>query len=137
VIALAPKVLRISECAALEVTLYVPAGRTFLLTVKLNGTFARMSAAATGAGSGQRLHAEDHREARTLQDLGLLLGCAVWPSRSTGVHGPTVSITNANTSQPRFTAPNVSSTTTLSFELKVTDNNGATATDTIGVTVTR
>ena len=51
--------------------------------------------------------------------------------------GPTVSITSANTSQPRFTAPNVSSTTTLSFELKVTDNNGATATDQIVVTVTR
>jgi len=51
--------------------------------------------------------------------------------------GPTVSITNANTSQPRFTAPNVSSTTALTFELKVTDNNGATATDQIKVTVTR
>jgi chitinase len=51
--------------------------------------------------------------------------------------GPTVSISNANTSQPRFTAPNVSSTTTLTFELKVTDNNGATATDQIVVTVTR
>ena len=51
--------------------------------------------------------------------------------------GPTVSITNANTAQPRFTAPNVTSTRTLSFELKVTDNNGATATDTIVVTVTR
>jgi subtilisin family serine protease/PKD repeat protein len=51
--------------------------------------------------------------------------------------GPTVSITNANTSQPRFTAPNVSSSTNLTFELKVTDNNGATATDTIVVTVIR
>jgi subtilisin family serine protease/PKD repeat protein len=51
--------------------------------------------------------------------------------------GPTVTISNANTSQPQFTAPNVSSTTALTFELKVTDDNGATATDQIVVTVTR
>lgn len=51
--------------------------------------------------------------------------------------GPNVSISNANTSQPRFTAPNVNSTTSLVFELKVTDNNGATAIDQVRITVTR
>ncbi len=51
--------------------------------------------------------------------------------------GPTVSLTGANTSVARFTAPNVNQTTTLTFELKVTDDNGAFATDQVVVTVTR
>jgi ELWxxDGT repeat protein len=51
--------------------------------------------------------------------------------------GPAVTLTNANTSQPRFTAPNVSSTRLLDFELKVTDNNGAAAVDVVRITVIR
>jgi PKD repeat protein len=51
--------------------------------------------------------------------------------------GPSVSLGAANTSQPRFTAPNVNNTTALNFELKVTDNNGATAIDTVKITVVR
>jgi PKD repeat protein len=53
------------------------------------------------------------------------------------VSGPSVTLQNANTAQPRFTAPNVSSTQVLVFELQVTDSNAATAVDQVRITVTR
>ena len=49
--------------------------------------------------------------------------------------GPTVSIQDTRTATPEFTAPDVSSSTTLTFELTVTDSIGANATDTVNVTV--
>jgi hypothetical protein len=47
--------------------------------------------------------------------------------------GTTVSLTGANTATPSFTAPSVSGT--LTFQLTVTDNNGATSSDTVDVAV--
>ncbi|HWR98502.1 MAG TPA: S8 family serine peptidase, partial [Candidatus Methanoperedens sp.] len=47
--------------------------------------------------------------------------------------GTTVTLTGATTAAPSFTAPNVSGA--LSFLLTVTDNNGATASDTVNVSV--
>lgn len=47
--------------------------------------------------------------------------------------GTTVSLSNANTATPAFTAPNV--TETLTFELTVADSNGGSDTDTINVDV--
>lgn len=49
--------------------------------------------------------------------------------------GPTVVLQNANTATAMFTAPTVDQTTTLSFRLVVTDNSGATDTETIAVTI--
>ncbi|MFC6943261.1 CARDB domain-containing protein [Salinirubellus sp. GCM10025818] len=46
-----------------------------------------------------------------------------------------VSLSDASAEQPTFTAPSVTSETTLDFELTVTDDDGATDTDTITVTI--
>jgi len=49
--------------------------------------------------------------------------------------GPVVVLENATTATPNFTAPAVTATTVLTFQLTVTDNLGATGTDTVNVTV--
>ena len=51
--------------------------------------------------------------------------------------GPAVSLSSTTASQPTFTAPLVSATTTLTFSLVITDNNGAadSTPDTMTVTV--
>jgi hypothetical protein len=48
---------------------------------------------------------------------------------------PTVTLTGADTAKPTFTAPDVTADTTLTFELTVTDNQNATAKDTVNVQV--
>ena len=50
--------------------------------------------------------------------------------------GPAVSLTSPTSATTSFTAPLVDMNTVLVFELTVTDNDGATATDTINITVT-
>lgn len=49
--------------------------------------------------------------------------------------GPTVVLTDANTATARFTAPEVTTDTALSFRLTVTDNGGASGSDDVVVTV--
>jgi len=49
--------------------------------------------------------------------------------------GPAVVLSDADTATPSFTAPQVDADTPLTFELTVTDDLGATATDTVTVTV--
>jgi PKD repeat protein len=49
--------------------------------------------------------------------------------------GPAVSIQGASTATPTFTAPAVDSTTALSFELTVTDDDGLSDTDSVTVQV--
>jgi K319L-like, PKD domain len=49
--------------------------------------------------------------------------------------GPAVTLTGADTATPSFTAPTVAVSTDLTFSLTVTDNDGATGTDTVVVTV--
>jgi hypothetical protein len=49
--------------------------------------------------------------------------------------GTTVTLANATSAKPTFTAPNVTSTSTLDFELTVSDTDGLTASDTCQVTV--
>ncbi|MUW15290.1 hypothetical protein GJ633_12010 [Halorubrum sp. CBA1125] len=46
-----------------------------------------------------------------------------------------VSLSDASAEQPTFTAPDVDSETTLEFQLEVTDDDGASDTDTVSVTV--
>jgi hypothetical protein len=48
--------------------------------------------------------------------------------------GPSVSLSDASAAQPTFTAPEVDGDETMTFEVEVTDDDGATATDTVGVT---
>ena len=50
--------------------------------------------------------------------------------------GPTVTLGGATSTTASFTAPTVTTTTVLTFQLTVTDNNGATGTATVNVTVT-
>lgn len=50
--------------------------------------------------------------------------------------GPAVSLSGASTATASFTAPQVSANTVLIFRLTVTDNQGATGTDDVAVTVT-
>jgi PKD repeat protein len=51
------------------------------------------------------------------------------------VSGPGVVLSGSNTSQARFMTPSVFVTTPLTFELTVTDNDGATASDEVVITV--
>ena len=48
---------------------------------------------------------------------------------------PTITLTNDNTSITSFTAPEISTDTPLTFELTVTDDQGATNTDSVVVTI--
>lgn len=48
--------------------------------------------------------------------------------------GPAVTLTNGNTANPTFTAPDVTVDSILTFELTVTDDQGATATDLVNIT---
>ena len=50
--------------------------------------------------------------------------------------GPGVTLSGANTANAGFTAPQVTASTALTFRLTVTDNQGATGTDTVTITVT-
>jgi hypothetical protein len=52
------------------------------------------------------------------------------------VGGVEVSLTSANTATPTFVAPMVDETTTLTFQLQVTDSGGKPAKDTVVITVT-
>lgn len=49
--------------------------------------------------------------------------------------GPPVALENADTARPHFTAPAVTETATLEFRLLVTDDDGASDSDTVHVTV--
>jgi hypothetical protein len=49
--------------------------------------------------------------------------------------GPDVNLSVQDGAQPTFTAPDVSSETTLTFEVEVSDGSGATDTDTVTITV--
>lgn len=53
----------------------------------------------------------------------------------TQTSGPTVELTNNDTSTPNFTAPEVNTDTTLSFLVEVSDGSGGSDTDTANVTV--
>lgn len=53
----------------------------------------------------------------------------------TQIAGPNVSLANANSATASFVAPQVTADIVLSFRLTVTDNQGATANDTVNVTV--
>lgn len=49
--------------------------------------------------------------------------------------GPSVSLSDASSATPTFTAPDVSEETTLTFQVEVSDGNGGTDTDTVNVVV--
>ena len=53
----------------------------------------------------------------------------------TQISGDTVSLQDANTATPEFNAPSTNADQTLIFQLLVTDNNGATHTDTVDIGV--
>lgn len=53
----------------------------------------------------------------------------------TQLSGPTVSLTNAGSASANFVAPGVSAATVLTFRLTATDNDGASASDDVQVTV--
>lgn len=53
------------------------------------------------------------------------------------VAGPTVTLSGSTTLSPSFVAPRVSTTTKLTFELTVTDNDGVSSSDRVDVNVTR
>ena len=53
----------------------------------------------------------------------------------TQTSGPSVSLSSSTNSQPTFTAPSVTESTALSFQLTVTDNGGLTGLDTCQVTI--
>ena len=64
-------------------------------------------------------------------DKGDTIASSSWTQTS----GPTVTLTNSKTATPTFTAPQVNADTTLTFSLKVTDNHGATSTNTATTSV--
>jgi len=56
-------------------------------------------------------------------------GDSITAYKSTQTAGPTVTLSNANTATPTFTAPQVSADTTLTFSLTVTDSHRADSTN--------
>jgi large repetitive protein len=64
-------------------------------------------------------------------DLDGTIAAYLWEQTA----GPSANLSDATTAAPTFTAPTVTANTVLSFKLTVTDNGGATATDTVAVTV--
>jgi len=64
-------------------------------------------------------------------DIGDAISSYAW----TQVGGTTVTLSSANTATASFTAPAVTGTTSLTFQLTVADNNGATGSDQMVVTV--
>lgn len=54
----------------------------------------------------------------------------------TQTSGPAVTLNNSTSATASFTAPQVTSNTVLGFQLTVTDNGGATGSDSVSVTVT-
>jgi len=73
-------------------------------------------------------------DGRTSSDSDGTLTAFAWRQ----VSGPSVALISPNTPRTAFVAPLVLfNPVVLEFELKVTDNNGATATDRVRVTVTR
>lgn len=65
------------------------------------------------------------------QDSDNGIGAYAW----TQTAGPAVALSGADSAMPTFTAPEVAGATLLSFQLTVTDNAGAQASDTTNVTV--
>lgn len=53
----------------------------------------------------------------------------------TQTDGPTAALSDATSAQPTLTAPDVTSETTLTYEVTVTDDDGATNSDSVAVTV--
>ena len=51
------------------------------------------------------------------------------------ISGPSVTLTGADTANPTFTAPPVSTTQVLAFELTITDGNGASSADAVTIIV--
>jgi hypothetical protein len=49
--------------------------------------------------------------------------------------GPSVTLTDSSTATPEFTAPDISESTTLTFEIEVSDGNGNSVTETVSITV--
>jgi PKD repeat protein len=62
---------------------------------------------------------------------------AIASARWLQLAGPAVTLSGSTTLSPTFVAPRVSTPTTLSFELTVTDDDGVSSSDRVSVTVTR
>lgn len=103
------------------------AGETFTLTVNNVNALPTANAGpdkSTNGGSAVTLPGSG-------SDLDGTISSYAW----TQIGGTAVTLSGANTSTASFTAPAVTRTTYLAFQLTVTDNNGATGSDQTVVTV--
>ena len=71
----------------------------------------------------------------TLQGSGTDSDGTIASYNWTQTSGTSVTLTSSNSASSSFTAPDISSDETLTFELTVTDNDGATSTDTINIAI--
>jgi chitinase len=74
--------------------------------------------------------------ATNLQGSGTDAGGSIAAYLWTQTAGPAVTLNGASTATASFTAPQVTASTALTFRLRVTDNQGATGTDDVTITVT-
>lgn len=96
---------------------------------------------SSGANQSPTANAGIHRSvtqgaAVTLQGSGTDTDGTITAYAWTQTAGPAVTLSGANTASASFTAPQVDTTTTLTFRLVVTDNQGATGSDDVTITVT-
>jgi hypothetical protein len=94
---------------------------------------AQNTAPTADAGSDQTVQAGDTvtLDASGSSDSDGSIASYSW----TQTGGTSVSLSDASAAQPTFTAPDVTSDETLTFDVQVTDDDGATATDSVSVTV--
>lgn len=85
------------------------------------------------AGADQSLHP---RVAATLSGGGADPDGSIVAYAWTQTAGPAVTITNASSASASIVTPSVAASTTLTFQLTTTDNDGGTASDTMNVAVT-